>query len=110
MGKKTFKQIDGKKQILTAKDLDEILGATNKIYKTADVEKYKEGLREMNLADLQAHAIEIGLLPTDNRSVLTERLLREFRKNTACYRNAAFQTQETLTTDQQKAALKIINP
>lgn len=112
MGKKKLKdiqQVDGKLDNLTPVELDEILGATNKMYKSTDIEKYKELLQEMNMADIQAHAVEVGLMPIDHRPTLVDRLLREFKKNTSSYKNFAAQNKDNLSDKQKKDILKIIN-
>lgn len=105
-----IKQVDGKlDNNLTPNDLDEILGTTSKMYKTVDEEKYRSFLQEMNLADIQAHAIEVGLMPIDHRPTLVDRLLREFKKNTSTYKNFAAKNKDNLSDKQKKDILKIIN-
>ncbi len=88
---KILKQIDGKFDPITKKEprtLDEIWGDTG-IYKyqTFDEADYTTQLNSLNKTDLQAHAVKIGLIPIDNRNILTQRLLREFKKHVASYRD-----------------------
>ena len=45
-----------------------------------DLEKYTKLLHDLNKSDLQSHAIKVGLIPVDNRDILTKRLLKEFAK------------------------------
>jgi len=80
-------QTHGKIENYELKSLDQILGndGTSK-YKTLDLEKYTEYLHDLNKSDLQAHAIKIGLLPTDSRETLIKRLVKEFTKHTSLYR------------------------
>jgi len=52
----------------------------------------KDGLDEMNMSDLQAHASTVGIIPIDNRQMLRERLLREFRKHVSSYKKPVHQT------------------
>lgn len=67
----------------------EILGKKQHRYKTTDQEEYKTFLKSMSLAELQSHAYECGILPIDNRSQLTERLIREFCAKTSGYHVSA---------------------
>ena len=53
---------------------------------TLDEEEYQGSLHEMNKSDLQAHATQIGIIPIDNRDILTQRLVREFRNHINSYR------------------------
>jgi hypothetical protein len=39
----------------------------------------------MSKSDLQAHASTVGIIPIDNREILSQRLMREFRKHVASY-------------------------
>jgi oligoribonuclease NrnB/cAMP/cGMP phosphodiesterase (DHH superfamily) len=55
-------------------------------YKTLDTDEYKHYLTGMNRSDLQSHAIEIGIIPIDNRDQLTKRLVREFNRHTVAYK------------------------
>ena len=90
MKKKTklddLSQTHGKLQKYEYKTLDQILGDDGMSkYKTLDLEKYSEFLNELNKSDLQSHAIKIGLLPVDNRELLSKRLLKEFQKYASSY-------------------------
>lgn len=49
-------------------------------YGTLDEEKYTSTIRGLNKTDLHAHAVKTGILPVDNRQLLTSRLTREFKK------------------------------
>jgi 1-aminocyclopropane-1-carboxylate deaminase/D-cysteine desulfhydrase-like pyridoxal-dependent ACC family enzyme len=60
--------------------LDEILGERLSIYTAKNSEEYRRHLAEMNMTDLQAHAYKIGLIPTQDRKVLSDRLVNEFIK------------------------------
>jgi len=39
----------------------------------------------MSKSDLQAHASTVGIIPIDNREMLSQRLMREFKKYVASY-------------------------
>jgi hypothetical protein len=54
-------------------------------YGTLDYEKYKEKVFDMNMSDLQAHASRVGIVPIDNRNMLSDRLLREFNRHVSAY-------------------------
>jgi hypothetical protein len=88
-------QTHGKLEKYEYKTLDQILGddGTSK-YKTLDIEKYKEYLNDLNKSDLQSHAIKIGLLPIDNRELLSKRLLKEFQKYTSSYKLPKLEARE----------------
>jgi len=75
-------QIHGKEEVnkKTPSSLDEILGETLSIYTANSSEEYRGQLAEMNMTDLQTHAYKIGLVPTPDRKVLTDRLVQEFIK------------------------------
>jgi hypothetical protein len=60
--------------------LDEILGENLSIYTAKSSDEYRSQLCEMNMTDLQSHAYKIGLIPTDDRKILTDRLAQEFIK------------------------------
>jgi hypothetical protein len=40
----------------------------------------------MNKSDLQTHATQVGIIPVDNRDMLTQRLIREFRNHVNSFR------------------------
>ena len=70
------------------KSVYEICGMKDSTYRTNDPAKYEAFLREMNLADLQNHSYEMGLLPTDNRNLMLDKLMREFRIKNSAYSGA----------------------
>jgi hypothetical protein len=80
--KKEMLQIHGKEETVKRQpsSLDEILGETLSIYTANSSDEYRGQLAEMNMTDLQAHAYKIGLVPTQDRKVLTDRLVKEFVK------------------------------
>jgi hypothetical protein len=77
----TEQQLDGKVEGSTPTTLEQVLGEFSMgQYTTADLDEYQQIIAEMNTSDLQAHAVKVGLLPNVERSVLRERLAKEFRK------------------------------
>jgi hypothetical protein len=74
-------QTHGKLENTQYKSLDQIWGDTGlSKYKTTNLQDYTDYINEMNKSDLQAHANKIGLVPIDNREMLTKRLISEFKK------------------------------
>ena len=66
--------------------LDQIWGDTGSAkYGTLEELKYISQIKAMNKSDLHSHAIKLGILPVENRELLTNRLLREFKKHTLSY-------------------------
>jgi len=62
-------------------NLDALLGEDNSNpYKTFELSAYESYINELNSTDLHRHAQKIGLVPTVDRRVLKERLLREFKR------------------------------
>lgn len=74
-------QTHGKLENVQYKTLDQIWGDNGlSKYNTTDIKEYTNFVSEMNKSDLQAHANKIGLVPIDNRDMLTKRLIAEFKK------------------------------
>ena len=66
--------------------LDQIWGDTGLgRYGTQDEEKYLGSIKGLNRSDLHSHAVKMGILPIDNRELLTTRLIREFKKYVLSY-------------------------
>lgn len=85
--KKIKNQIDGKEETFRPTTLDQILGDTGTSkYKTMDVVVYSDKLSGMNKSDLQSHAVQVGIIPIDDRRILVERLTREFKRHVAAFR------------------------
>jgi hypothetical protein len=94
----SLKQIDGKaapesqEEFVAQKTtLDQIWGddGTSK-YGTMEESEYAARLEDMNLSDMQRHAVEVAGLPaTDNKGLLIKRLLAEFRAHVGSYRKPA---------------------
>ena len=80
--------VDGRKEIPS--NLYEAMGLKNTLspYDTEDIGEYVAGLKSMNMADLQAHCIKVGLKPNSDRGNLIERLKKEFRANISSYKGA----------------------
>lgn len=108
--KKEMLQIHGKeeKNQKQPSSLDEILGETLSIYTANSSEQYRGQLAEMNMTDLQAHAYKIGLIPTPDRKVLTDRLVQEFVKWNSRYGSNVATGQVKSVEDLDSKAKKIL--
>ena len=82
-----MKQIHGKKESASKPTtLDQIWGDTGLWkYNTMNLDEYSDQLQEMTKTDLQAHATKIGLIPVDSREMLSQRLVREFKRHVSSY-------------------------
>jgi hypothetical protein len=108
--KKEMLQIHGKeeKNQKQPSSLDEILGETLSIYTANSSDEYRGQLAEMNMTDLQAHAYKIGLVPTPDRKVLTDRLTQEFVKWNSRYGSNVATGQIKSVEDLDAKAKKIL--
>lgn len=79
-------QIDGKEEKSKPSTLDQVWGDTGLAkYGTNNFEEYQIYLKGLNRTDIQAHAVNIGILPTDNHEILIARLEREFLRHVNSY-------------------------
>ncbi len=108
--KKNMLQIHGKEETVKRQpsSLDEILGETLSIYTANSSDEYRGQLSEMNMTDLQAHAYKIGLVPTQDRKVLTDRLAQEFTKWNSRYGSNIAQGKVKSVEDLDAKAQKIL--
>ena len=89
-----------KQEKFEPRTLDQVWGDTGLgKYKTFDESKYKERLDNMAKTDLQAHATKVGLVPIDNRSTLTQRLLREFKKHVNAFKPVGIKAPQPIGKD-----------
>ena len=87
--------------------LDQIWGDTGMWkYKTMDEKEYKTQLREMSKSDLFTHASKNGIIPTDNRDLLVNKLVREFTKYVSSYRVPKQDTNNLKKYDELPADVK----
>ena len=105
---KDLKQIDAKEEKGKPTTLDQLWGDTGlSKYGTHDPVEYKTRLKSMNRSDMQAHALSVGILPTDNHEILTARLEREFLKYTLAYNTPTENKQKTKKVSQE--VMKILS-
>jgi hypothetical protein len=99
---KNMSQTHGKNEeaVFEPRTLDQIWGDTGLgKYKTFDETIYKDRLDNMAKTDLQAHATRVGLVPIDNRSTLTQRLMREFRKHINLFKPTNIKISKSIAKD-----------
>tara|TARA_Y100000022_G_scaffold132687_1_gene115175 strand:- start:48 stop:467 length:420 start_codon:yes stop_codon:yes gene_type:complete len=81
----SLQQTNGKTyedQVAKARELEDILGiAKINPFKTNDKRVFKEMLEEMNLTDLQAFAVKVGVFPAGNKTVLRNKIKRAFESS-----------------------------
>lgn len=81
----SLQQTNGKSyedQVARARELEEILGiAKINPFKTNDKRVFAEMLQEMNLTDLQAFAVKVGVFPAGNKTVLRNKIKRAFESS-----------------------------
>ena len=66
-------------KVAKAKELEEILGISKiNPFKTNDKRIFKDMLEDMNLTDLQAFAVKVGVFPSGNKTVLRNKIKRAF--------------------------------
>ena len=64
----------------------------------------------MAKTDLQAHATKVGLVPIDNRSTLTQRLVREFKKHVNTFKPASVKAPKSIAKDSlPEEVIKVLN-
>jgi hypothetical protein len=80
-------QAHGKEEKFEPTTLDQVWGDDGwSKYRTLNEDEYLLSLKQLNLTDLQTHATKIGLIPINNRKVLSERLVKEFRLHVSSYK------------------------
>ena len=89
-------QTHGKVEEFRPTTLDQIWGdqGTWK-YNTMDEMEYRGVIEGMPKSDLVAHATKIGLIPIDDRNMLVQRLITEFRRHVTAYRSPAVDSKES---------------
>ena len=79
---KNSKQVDGKIEELAPKltSLDALFGTNYNKYSCGSLTEYEEQLNSMNTADLRAHAVTMGFMPSVDINRLKRKLVGEFQK------------------------------
>ena len=104
---KSLSQTHGKEERKTRPTtLDQIWGDTGlSKYGTMDEADYAEKISSMSKSDLQAHASTVGIIPIDNREMLSQRLMREFKKHIASYNTPVEKKKGVTLSKSAKAVL-----
>ena len=80
---------DCKQEVEKVRELEELLGVDQmNIFRTNDIEVFKENLAEMTTTDMQTLAAEAGIFPGGNKMALKNRLTKEFISQTKGNRHA----------------------
>lgn len=81
-GKRTKETIVENKRIKpTFKSLNDLFNFGNKNkYDVKTISEYKRSIKQMNIGDLQTHAVKLGLRPSRNRAMLEKTLINTFLK------------------------------
>ncbi|SRR6266498_4232231 len=81
------KQIDGKLETTESSSLSQLWGDSGVgKYRTLDIEEYETQIKGFNKSDLDEHAHTLGLIPVENRQLLTKRLLDAFKVHVGGYK------------------------
>lgn len=81
---KELKRVDGRFDGGAYRTIDQLLGETiNTKFPTLVLAEYEKYLSDLPKIDLFNHAQKVGLIPVDNRPVLTSRLIKEFNRYVA---------------------------
>ncbi len=70
------------------RDLSDIFGEKTGNYEWATEDEYESHLNDMNMTDLENHAISLGIKPKSDRDLLTRNLLRLFRSDASALAGA----------------------
>ena len=77
-----LQQTNGKSyedQVAKARELEDVLGIPKiNPFKTNDKRVFAEMIQEMNLTDLQAFAVKVGVFPSGNKTVLRNKIKKAF--------------------------------
>jgi hypothetical protein len=70
---------DGKLAVEKTRELEELLGIDQmNIFRTNDIDVFKENLSDMSLSEMQTLAAEAGVFPGGNKMAIKNRLVKEF--------------------------------
>ena len=95
-----LKFADGKMDVEKVRAMEELLGINqSNIFRTNDIEVFKENLAEMSLSDMQTLAAEAGVFPGGNKMTLKNRLAKEFVSQTKGRRFAAGEQKMVISPD-----------
>lgn len=87
----------------------ELVGIASHPYDTTDSKEYEKALLSMNLADLQDHAIQLNIVPVDDRDRLQDKLVSAFLTAMGTYKAAQSKDNGDAVEGDKKAALDILS-
>lgn len=105
----TAKVADG--ALSAPKSVYEICGISTHGYNTTNLDDYKGSIKAMNLMQLQEEAYNKGVLPTDSRDMLVDRLEKKFILETSKFKTERGQvigTKDTPAEALKRQALNIL--
>lgn len=77
-----LKVADGKSEIEKVKNLEEILGVKNtNPFGARSEEELNSMMNEMTITDLQTLGIKVGILPSGNKMILKNKILKAFKSH-----------------------------
>ena len=86
--------------------LDQVWGDTGSSrYGTLEESAYLGKIKNMNRTDLHSHAVSVGILPVDNRELLTSRLTREFKKHVLSFQKPQEQKRKKPTLSEKARSI-----
>lgn len=87
----------------------ELMGMAAHPYSTLDEKEYSKKLEDMNLADLQDHAIQLNIVPVDDRERLQDKLITAFLTVVGTYKASQVKDNGDKIEGDKKAALDILS-
>lgn len=103
----TAKVADG--ALESPKSIYEICGIASHSYNTSNLEEYKRSISSLNLMQLQEEAYNKGILPTDSREMLLDRLERKFIGEVSKFKTSKGQTFESKDTPAEALRREALN-
>lgn len=86
----------------------DIIGYKHSPYKTSNVEVYLHSINTMHPSDLEAHAMEVGVAPNDNREQLIASLEKAFLTYQGMFNSARQPAGVKMTAEDAAIAEKIM--
>lgn len=106
-------QTDAKDEKFQPTTLMQIIGSDTGLWKygTMEASVYEKQIKEMNLSDLQNHALKIGMVPSMSRDRIEKQLLVKFAQWVGQYKKPVNKNvhEKDLPKDKLKAALDIMS-
>mgnify|MGYP000461671424 CR=1 FL=1 len=102
-------QSHGKEEKFEPTTLDQIWGDEGLgKYGTLKEEEYTTEISDMSRTDIQSHAMEMGIIPVEDRESLEKRLLSEFRRHVSAYRKPVTEKKQVSEGEISEETLKVL--